>query len=206
MYQEDGPGSWLLFGTSNSYATGITNTALAINPSGSVGIGLTNPTYQLQLSTDSAAKPGTSTWTIASDERLKDIRAPFTRGLEELNGLHTVYFNYKTDNPLSLPSSKVYVGIKAQDVLKVIPEAVSEDEKGFYHVTNDSIIWTVVNAVKELYYKFVGHDQQLVVQSREIASLKVENAQLKASDAAKTKELEEMRLRLEKIEKALNAK
>ena len=78
-----------------------------------VGIGLTNPTYQLQLSTDSAAKPGTSTWTIASDERLKDIRAPFTRGLDALNGLNTVYFNYKKDNPLDLPSEKEYVGIKA---------------------------------------------------------------------------------------------
>jgi hypothetical protein len=95
---------------------------------GNVGIGLTNPTYQLQLSTDSAAKPGTSTWTIASDERLKDIRAPFTRGLDAINGLNTIYFNYKRDNPLELPSEKEYVGIKAQDAQRVIPEAVSTDE------------------------------------------------------------------------------
>lgn len=55
MYNENGPGSWLLFGTSNSYATGITNTALAIAPSGNVGIGTTSPTVPLQVhSTNSA--------------------------------------------------------------------------------------------------------------------------------------------------------
>lgn len=49
MYQEDGPGSWLMFGTSNSYLTGITNQAMTINPSGNVGIGTTNATGKLQI-------------------------------------------------------------------------------------------------------------------------------------------------------------
>ncbi|MFY9310222.1 MAG: hypothetical protein WAQ28_14340 [Bacteroidia bacterium] len=49
MYNENGPGSWLLFGTSNVYATGITNTAMAISPSGYVGIGTTTPTYPLDV-------------------------------------------------------------------------------------------------------------------------------------------------------------
>ena len=35
-----------------------------------VGIGTTSPSYQLQLSTDSAAKPTSNTWTIASDARI----------------------------------------------------------------------------------------------------------------------------------------
>lgn len=147
---------------------------IVLNPNGgAVGIGLLNPTYQLQLSTDSAAKPGTSTWTVTSDERLKDIRAPFTRGLAAINGLKTIYFSYKHNNPLALPSDKEYVGIKAQDVLKSVPEAVSVDKQGYLHVTNDSIIWTAVNAIKELYGKFVEQD-------REIAALKAENEKLKA--------------------------
>jgi hypothetical protein len=140
---------------------------------GNVGIGLDNPTYLLQLSADSAAKPGSSTWTVASDQRLKDIQAPFTRGLQALEGLNTIYFKYKKDNPLDLPSSKRFVGIKAQDVLKVIPEAVSKDAQGYLHVNNDSIIWTAVNAIKELYSKWTLHDQEL-------ARLKRENAQLKS--------------------------
>ncbi len=174
-------------------------TRMTINATGSVGIGTTSPTYQLQLSTDSAAKPGTSTWTIASDERLKDIRAPFTRGLNELMGLNTIYFNYKKNNPLNLPSEKEFVGIKAQDAQKVIPESVTTDEKGFLHVTNDSIIWTAVNAIKELYRKVLGHDEILANQARQIASKDQQIKDLK-------KENDEIRNRLDKIEKALNTK
>ena len=182
---------------------------------GRIGIGTKTPSYQLQLSTDSAAKPGTSTWTIASDERLKDVRAPFTRGINELLGLNTIYFNYKAGNPLDLPSDKEYVGIKAQDVKKVIPEAVSTDEKGFLHVTTDSIIWTAVNAIKELYHKLIDHDKALTNINRQIASkadkteveaLKAENVQLKAQAKLKEAKIKDLENRLEKIEKALKVK
>lgn len=49
MYTENDAGSWLHLGTSNSYATGITNTALSINPSGNVGIGTTSPGARLDV-------------------------------------------------------------------------------------------------------------------------------------------------------------
>lgn len=42
-------GSYMSFGTSNGYATGITNTAMTINPSGNVGVGTTNPTEKLDV-------------------------------------------------------------------------------------------------------------------------------------------------------------
>ncbi len=44
-----GTGSSLYFGTSNSYASGITNTALTINQLGNVGIGTTSPYAKLSL-------------------------------------------------------------------------------------------------------------------------------------------------------------
>ena len=209
-------------GTDNSGNFAITRDNASGNillSGGNVGIGLPNPTYQLQLSTDSAAKPGTSTWTVASDERLKDIRAPFTRGLDAINGLNAIYFNYKRDNPLELPSEREYVGIKAQDAQKVIPESVGTDEQGYLHVTNDSIIWTAVNAIKELYSKFLDHDAQLAQQARSIAS-KADKAvvdtkvhQLEAENKAKDqkiKELEqrdaEMKDRIDRIEEMLRSK
>ncbi len=135
---------------------------------GRVGIGTTNPTFQLQLSTDSAAKPGTTTWTIASDERLKDIRAPFTRSIEALELLHPIYFNYKTDNPLGLPSEKEYVGIRAQEVQKAVPESVSTDAKGYLNVNTDGVIWTMVNAIKEIFSKTNENE-------RNIASIKADS-------------------------------
>lgn len=48
----DGLGSKLFFGTSNSYVTGVTNTAMVIDPTGNVGIGTTAPTAKLSLGTD----------------------------------------------------------------------------------------------------------------------------------------------------------
>ncbi len=122
-----------------------------------VGIGDSSPSYQLELSTDSAAKPGTSSWTVASDERLKDINGDFTRGLDTLAGLYPVYFNYKTDNALDIPSDREYVGLIAQDVQTVIPEAVRTGIEGFLSIESDAIFWTMLNAIKELGLK-VGSD------------------------------------------------
>jgi hypothetical protein len=42
-----GGGSYLSFGTSNNYGSGITNTAMTIDPSGNVGVGATTPSYKL---------------------------------------------------------------------------------------------------------------------------------------------------------------
>ncbi|MEK6773138.1 MAG: tail fiber domain-containing protein [Bdellovibrionota bacterium] len=149
---------------------------MRISASGNVGIGLAPTTYQLELSTDSAAKPGTATWTVPSDSRLKDIRAPFSRGLAALEELNPIYYSYKKDNALKLPSDKEYVGIIAQDAQKAIPEAVKEDDKGYLTVTTDAIIWTLLNAIKELYHKVI---EQFASVNREIDLLKAENQKLK---------------------------
>ena len=50
----DAGGSKLVFGTSNNYATGITNAALLIDASGNVGIGTASPTGQLHLAATNA--------------------------------------------------------------------------------------------------------------------------------------------------------
>lgn len=51
-------GSYLQFGTSNSYTTGITNTAMTIDYNGNVGIGTVSPSYSLDVfgSTNNAAR------------------------------------------------------------------------------------------------------------------------------------------------------
>ncbi len=167
-------GSYMKFETTSNGS--LTRTErMRIDHNGNVGIGLT-PSYQFQLSTDSAAKPGTATWTVPSDRRLKDIRAPFTRGLAALEELNPIYYNYKKNNALKLPSDKEYVGIIAQDVQKVIPESVQEDKQGFLSVTTDAIIWTLLNAIKELYHKVI---EQFASVNRELDLLKAENQKLK---------------------------
>gem|GEM_PF-4357910 len=97
-----------------------------------------------------AWKTGGGSWSILSDARLKDIQAPYIRGIDAISALSPVYFNYKDDNAMLLPSEKTYVGFVAQEVQKVIPEAVTENDQGYLMIENDAIQWAMLNAIKEL--------------------------------------------------------
>jgi hypothetical protein len=187
------PGSVLKFGVGNALEQPIEK--MRIDSNGNVGIGIKNPTYLLQLGTDSAAKPGTSTWTIASDARLKDVRAPFTRGLAAIEEIHPIYFNYKKGNALDLPSDKEFVGIIAQDAEKAVPEAVNKDDKGFLHLTNDAIIWTLLNAVKELHQQFKTY----------VAKQLNSNSALEEKTEKLEKENKQLKERLDRLEKLLDS-
>jgi len=123
---------------------------MRIDASGNVGIGTTGPTYQLQLSTDSAAKPTSNTWTIASDGRIKDVVGPYNRGLKEVLQINPILYTYKENNALGIVDPGEHIGIVAQDVQSVIPEAVSIDTNGYLHFTADPLNWAMVNAIKEL--------------------------------------------------------
>ena len=118
-----------------------------ITAAGNVGIGLTSPSYQLHLSTDSAAKPSTSTWQIVSDARLKTNIQSYTKGLKEILQINPVSYKYngkggvgkykiyKTDfltgEDVEIDFvdkellSKTNVGVIAQDIQAVVPESVS---------------------------------------------------------------------------------
>jgi hypothetical protein len=98
----------------------------------------------------SADKPGGGSWSTSSDVRLKDVGTNFTPGLEALEDIQPVHYHYKSDNPLKLPSDPEYISVVAQQVKAAVPEAVQQNEDGYLVVNNDPIIWTMVNAIKEL--------------------------------------------------------
>lgn len=117
-----------------------------------VGIG-TTPGGQFQLSLDQGRKPSTSTWTIVSDERLKNIDGAYTKGLKEIMQLNTIAYHYKNVGERKFEEQVLNtqaVGFSAQDVQKVFPEAVGQDADGFLNLNIHSIIIAQVNAIKEL--------------------------------------------------------
>jgi hypothetical protein len=126
-----------------------TNT-LAIISNGNVGIGTTNPQGYKLFVDGTAAKPGGGSWIDPSDRRLKRINGAFECGLTEVAELTPIRYNYKEGNKLGLPIEREFVGPVAQDVEKVIPEAVMRSEDGYLMVDNDPIIWAMLNAIKEL--------------------------------------------------------
>lgn len=150
-----------------SSANLATNFDLLLNPNGgNVGIGTSAPTDDLSVN-GTASKPGGGTWAVFSDERLKNIKAPFQSGLKAVMQLQPLRYEYKKNNALGINLDGEQIGFGAQAVQKVIPEAVTQNASGYLMVNNDPIIWTMLNAIKE--------------QQKEIQELKKQIRQLRTT-------------------------
>ena len=115
-----------------------------------VGINTTSlSTYELVVNGE-AAKTGGGTWSNYSDIRLKNILGDYDKGLTEILALQPVVFNYKVDNPLDLPSDDEEIGLIAQEVREIFPEAVTVKQDGYLDFNMHPIIVAYVNAIKEL--------------------------------------------------------
>jgi hypothetical protein len=114
---------------------------MRINTAGFVGIG-TNPGYLLHLSTDSAAKPSTNTWTISSDERLKEniILADIDRCVEIIRAIPLKHYRWKDEvYTLEQVKDRSKLGWIAQDVEKVFPKAVGTHVFRYNQVYEDVV-------------------------------------------------------------------
>ena len=114
----------------------------------SVAIGTTAPDNMLTVN-GSADKPGGGSWGTYSDRRLKTLDGSFNSGLSQIMRLHPVRYRYNKGNALGIQDTQEHVGLVAQDVQAVIPEAVAENSKGYLLLNNDPIIWSMLNAIKE---------------------------------------------------------
>ena len=114
---------------------------MRITLDGKVGIGML-PGYQLQLSTDSAAKLSTSTWTIFSDERLKEniTLADVDRCVEIIRAVPLKHYRWKNEvYTLEQVKDRSKLGWIAQDVEKVFPKAVTTRAFHYNQIYEDVI-------------------------------------------------------------------
>jgi hypothetical protein len=131
-----GAGSFAIFDqTSQAYR-------MVINSTGSVGIGITNPGYTLHVVGSIYA---TGDITAFSDKRYKDNIVPLTQSLDLLTQL-TGYSYTRSDL-----NNKKNIGLIAQEVKEVFPQAVGYDEnQGLYSLNYGCLIAPVIQAIKEL--------------------------------------------------------
>ena len=95
-----------------------------INPSaGNVGIGTTNPVYTLQVAGSVA---GSSAYVNTSDERYKKNIAPLQFGLDEIEQLQPVTFQWKDPRDPGMEGQQI--GFIAQDVEKILPSVVLTED------------------------------------------------------------------------------
>ena len=126
-----------------------------------VGIGTTSPAYALQLSTDSAAKPTTNTWTISSDARMKTVLGDYETGLSAVKELQPKRYRLNGEYG-SVDDGRDHVSVIAQEVQADWPGMVGtytwhgEDGEGnpveteLLNLNTNELQWALVNAAKEL--------------------------------------------------------
>ena len=128
-----------------------------VTTGGNIGIGTTSPAYQLQLSSDSAAKPSTNTWTVSSDERLKtNIQlADLDMCYSTIKSIPLKRYTWRDDvySSEQVPD-RSKLGWIAQDVEQVIPKAVEQRDMFGYPdcrtLNNDQIMASLYGTVQKL--------------------------------------------------------
>jgi len=169
-------GGFLSSAASNQLVIGISSGSRLIHgdfANNRVGIGRSPTTNNLEVN-GTASKSTVGGWLANSDIRLKNVVGKYKRGLSEILKINPVYFFYKKGTGQNVETQKKFSGIVAQEILPLIPEAVSKNNDGYYQVDNDPIWWAVVNAVKELYKMITGNNdrvQKLEKENRLLKSL-----------------------------------
>jgi len=118
--------------STSAYVPLVLQDAAGATSGGYVGIGITNPSYQLQLGTNSAAKPTTSTWTVASDIKTKTNVESYNHGLDLIRKVKLISYEY--NGKANTPKGEKGIGVIAQDFQKVFPNSVKP-----FTVKNDSL-------------------------------------------------------------------
>ena len=140
-----------------------------------VGVGTNSPSFQFQVSTDSAAKPSTNTWTVSSDERIKENIEDANLDIcyNNVKNLKLKRYKYK-DNFIENHSieDRTKLGWIAQEVKQYIPKAVTitnnEDYgiEDFHSLNSDQIIASLYGAVQKLI--ITVEQQQEFINSLEV--------------------------------------
>ena len=110
----------------------------------------------------------------------KNIGEKYVSGLESIKKLDIYNFTFKNDK-----TKAPHVGVIAQDLEKVFPNAVTKDVYGYLRIRWDEMFYAVINAVKEL-------DTKLTELSKNVQSYLDRTAKLEATIEAQQKTIEEL--------------
>ena len=147
------------------------STLARLLPNGNFGIGI-SPSYQLQLSTNSAAKPTSSSWTISSDRRLKNniVDADMDICYNDIKNLQLRKFTWN-DKYIEAHSIEdtTNLGFIAQEVELLYPKSVTtkiglNDKYGLEDVKSvdkDQLIMSLFGATKKLMEKVESLEAKL---------------------------------------------
>lgn len=154
---------------------------------GPFAVGLQTASYDFHVNGTVA---GVGAYVNASDQKLKKNITPITSAREKINQLHGVYFDWRRDE---YPEMKFEegpdMGVIAQQVEKVFPEAVSESKDGVKSVAYSKLIAPLIEAHKEV-------DRTCEMNKRQIADLAILVEKLESQVSRLESENAELKRRL----------
>jgi len=164
-----GIGGGYTLGLRNSASTG--GSLWAIGPDASNSFVVYN-----QGATGCYIVNGGASWASNSDERLKNVRSQITGALDAVGSLQTMRYTWKEDDDyntaMNLPDdSRVYVGLIAQEVQAVLPEAVSTAPNGYLGVEYSTVVPLALAAIKELKTAKEAQDGEIAAMKQQISEL-----------------------------------
>lgn len=146
-YNDDITGIFHPIGGSIGFTT-VGNQRMIINSSGQVAIG-GSPVSNYKFTIYGNAYASGGTWTPSDFKYKKNIK-PIETALTKVLKLNGIIYEYKTDEYKSLNfNTGCNLGFIAQELQKILPEAVREDSDGFFSINYDQVIPVLVEAFKE---------------------------------------------------------
>ncbi len=140
-------------------------------------------------------------WFTISDRRLKNVGEVFTGGLEQIKKLEVFNYTFKKDT-----EKTPRVGVMAQDLQKIFPNAVFKGEDGFLRIRMEDMFYALVNAVKELDAKVqMIVDKNIAGLKKQIADLEEENRVITEKNVALEKQIASLYEQNAKLEERMNA-
>ena len=133
-----------------------------------------------------------------SDRRLKNVGEKYTAGLDELKKLEFFHYTFKKDE-----NKTPMVGVMAQDLQKVFPDAVTKGDDGYLRIRLEDMFYAVINAVKELDSKIAQIVENISDINSKIENLEKENAELQKVNSDLVETNEELKAEIKNIEKRI---
>ena len=124
----------------------------------------TNKIYNILLSRD-----------LTSDRRLKYVGKENTSGLDKIKQLKVFNYTFKKDE-----KKTPHVGVIAQDLQKVFPDAVTKAKDGFLRIRFEDMFYAMINAIKELDSRITALEKENQQMSEILKQVQNDNRKLNA--------------------------
>ena len=153
-HQRQGTGGGDMIILTNPTLSGTPAETIRFTSDQKVGIGTTNPSVKLEVDGEISGSTIRASGDViafnSSDERLKDNIVQIENPLEKMESIGGYEFDWNNNQQIYHGHD---IGVIAQEIEKVLPEAVKDRGSGYKGVQYDKLIPLLIESIKELKQK-----------------------------------------------------